>query len=128
MRKLAVIVMGAALMAAPAFAQPMNNSQMQGATPAPSSQMPMNQAPMSQGAMPMQGSAQAERPMHRGRPMHRDRMDRRAMRGDHMAPQGDVNAAYMGGGVILQGAPGAPAPMPEPTPPGQRPANMVPLR
>jgi hypothetical protein len=38
-----------------------------------------------------------------------------------------ANAAYMGGGVILQGAPGAPAPTPEPTPPGQTPRNMVPV-
>jgi hypothetical protein len=39
----------------------------------------------------------------------------------------NANAAYMGGGMILQGAPGAPAPMPEPTPPGQTPKNMVPM-
>jgi hypothetical protein len=37
-----------------------------------------------------------------------------------------ANGAYQGGGVVLQGAPGAPAPMPEPTPPGQTPKNMVP--
>jgi hypothetical protein len=37
----------------------------------------------------------------------------------------DANRAYQGGGVILQGAPGAPAPMPEPTPPGQAPRNAV---
>ena len=37
----------------------------------------------------------------------------------------DANRAYQGGGVILQGAPGAPAPMPEPTPPGQTPRNAV---
>ncbi len=39
-----------------------------------------------------------------------------------------ANGAYQGGGVILQGAPGAPAPKPEPTPPGQVPANMVPTK
>ena len=39
-----------------------------------------------------------------------------------------ANRAYQGGGVILQGAPGAPAPMPEATPPGQIPRNSVPLR
>jgi hypothetical protein len=39
----------------------------------------------------------------------------------------NANAAYMGGGMILQGAPGAPAPTPQPTPPGQTPANMVPM-
>lgn len=40
----------------------------------------------------------------------------------------EANRAYMGGGVVLQGAPGAPAPTPEATPPGQAPRNSVPLR
>lgn len=40
----------------------------------------------------------------------------------------EANRAYQGGGVILQGAPGAPAPTPEATPPGQAPRNMVPPR
>jgi hypothetical protein len=40
----------------------------------------------------------------------------------------EANRAYQGGGVILQGAPGAPAPMPEATPPGQAPRNAVPPR
>lgn len=40
----------------------------------------------------------------------------------------EANRAYQGGGIILQGAPGAPAPMPAPTPPGQAPANSVPVR
>ena len=40
----------------------------------------------------------------------------------------DANRAYQGGGVILEGAPGAPAPTPEATPPGQIPRNSVPLR
>ena len=39
-----------------------------------------------------------------------------------------ANAAYQGGGVVLQGAPGAPAPTPMATPPGQMPANSVPVR
>ena len=39
-----------------------------------------------------------------------------------------ANGAYQGGGVVLQGAPGAPAPKPEPTPPGQTPANSVPTK
>ncbi len=39
-----------------------------------------------------------------------------------------ANAAYQGGGVILQGAPGAPAPAPQPTPRGRRPQNAVPPR
>lgn len=38
----------------------------------------------------------------------------------------EANRAYQGGGMILQGAPGAPQPQPEPTPPGQMPRNMVP--
>jgi hypothetical protein len=38
----------------------------------------------------------------------------------------DANKAYQGGGVILQGQPGAPAPRPQATPPGQAPANAVP--
>jgi len=37
-----------------------------------------------------------------------------------------ANRAYQGGGMVLQGAPGAPPPRPEPTPPGQTPRNMVP--
>ncbi len=36
-----------------------------------------------------------------------------------------ANQAYQGGGMVLQGAPGAPAPKPETTPPGQTPRNMV---
>ena len=40
----------------------------------------------------------------------------------------EANRAYQGGGVILQGAPGAPAPTPQATPPGQAPANSVPVR
>ena len=37
----------------------------------------------------------------------------------------EANRAYQGGGMVLQGAPGAPPPAPEPTPPGQTPRNMV---
>ena len=36
-----------------------------------------------------------------------------------------ANNAYQGGGVVLQGAPGAPAPQPQATPPGQTPQNAV---
>ena len=36
-----------------------------------------------------------------------------------------ANSAYQGGGVVLQGANGAPAPAPQPTPPGQAPAGSV---
>jgi hypothetical protein len=39
----------------------------------------------------------------------------------------EANKAYMGGGVILQGAPGAPAPNPQTLPPGALPpAGSVP--
>jgi hypothetical protein len=38
----------------------------------------------------------------------------------------EASRAYEGGGMVLQGAPGAPPPTPEPTPPGQTPRNMVP--
>jgi hypothetical protein len=39
-----------------------------------------------------------------------------------------ATGAYQGGAVILQGAPGDPAPMPKPTPPGPVPKNSVPLK
>jgi hypothetical protein len=45
---------------------------------------------------------------------------------DHGPFTPEANSAFQGGGMILQGAPGAPAPRPEPTPPGQTPRNMVP--
>ena len=45
---------------------------------------------------------------------------------DHGPYTAEANRAYQGGGMILQGAPGAPAPQPEATPPGQTPRNMVP--
>jgi hypothetical protein len=38
----------------------------------------------------------------------------------------EANKAYQGGGVVLQGAPGAPAPTPKATPPGQTPEGSVP--
>ena len=47
---------------------------------------------------------------------------------DHGPFTPEASSAYQGGGVILQGAPGAPAPTPEATPPGQTPRNMVPVR
>ncbi len=37
----------------------------------------------------------------------------------------EANRAYQGGGVVLQGAPGAPPPVVQPTPPGQPPAGAV---
>jgi len=47
---------------------------------------------------------------------------------DHGPFTPEANRAFQGGGMILQGAPGAPPPRPEPTPPGQTPRNMVPPR
>ncbi len=47
---------------------------------------------------------------------------------DHGPFTPEANRAYQGGGVILQGAPGAPAPVPVPTLPGQVPRNSVPPR
>jgi hypothetical protein len=47
---------------------------------------------------------------------------------DHGPFTPEANRAYQGGGMILQGAPGAPPPAPQATPPGQTPANMVPPR
>lgn len=38
----------------------------------------------------------------------------------------EASRAYQGGGVVLQGAPGAPAPTPQATPPGQMPRDSVP--
>ncbi len=37
-----------------------------------------------------------------------------------------ANSVYQGGGMVLQGAPGAPAPQPQPTQPGETPRNLVP--
>jgi hypothetical protein len=45
---------------------------------------------------------------------------------DHGPYTATANKAYQGGGMVLEGAPGAPAPAPQPTPPGQTPRNMVP--
>ncbi len=36
----------------------------------------------------------------------------------------DANAAYMGGGMILEGPPGGPAPAPQPMPPAGPPGMM----
>ena len=38
----------------------------------------------------------------------------------------DANSAYQGGGVVLEGAPGAPPPPAKATPPGQAPDDVVP--
>lgn len=38
----------------------------------------------------------------------------------------EANRAYQGGGVVLEGQPGGPAPVPQATPAGQTPRNAVP--
>jgi hypothetical protein len=45
---------------------------------------------------------------------------------DHGPYTKQANAAYNGGGMILEGAPGAPAPRPMPMPAGQTPSKVVP--
>jgi hypothetical protein len=47
---------------------------------------------------------------------------------DHGPFTPEASRAYQGGGMILEGAPGAPAPTVEPTPPGQTPRNSIPPR
>jgi hypothetical protein len=44
---------------------------------------------------------------------------------DHGPYTREANRAYQGGGMILEGAPGAPAPVPEATAQGQTPHGMV---
>ncbi len=44
---------------------------------------------------------------------------------DHGPYTAQANQAYQGGGMVLEGAPGAPPPRPQATPPGQTPTNMV---
>ncbi len=45
---------------------------------------------------------------------------------DHGPFTAQANAAYQGGGMVLEGAPGGPVPRTQPTPPGQMPPNAVP--
>jgi len=119
MRKLLVVTLAAALAAGPALAQSGMGQPGMG-------QSGMSQPGMSQQQMDHSGMQHAN-PRHRAatdRPMSRSAG--RSM--DRGARGGDVNAAYMGGGMILEGAPGAPAPMPQATPPGEMPRNMVPMR
>jgi len=74
---------------------------------------------------------QAMRPAasHR-RPAHHAYSQARGHRGSSPVDVGpftpEANRAYQGGGVVLQGEPGAPAPTPQATPRGQMPLNSVP--
>lgn len=116
MSRLAALAVLATLTAAPALAQP---------------------APPPPGAAPPPPGHHMRRPPppphHPPPPRHHHR--REAARGPGMhappgrgAPRDDVNRAYMGGGMVLEGPPGGPPPMPQPMPPGQRPGNMPPMR
>ncbi|MFT8245668.1 hypothetical protein [Roseomonas sp. BN140053] len=145
MRKATLIALGISLIAGTAMAQdpsgltPSNAPTRTGNSgpatitgSAPVQSAPMA-APMGSSAAPMASSSSAmpssSREMRHERRMRHREMRRMRRSADASVDRGaatpDVNRAYMGGGVILEGAPGAPAPMPAPTPPGQRPANMV---
>ena len=67
--------------------------------------------------------------MHRSAP-HKPRVRHRAHTGvtpiDHGPDTPAANRAYQGGGVVLQGAPGEPAPSPHATAPGLAPVGSVP--
>jgi hypothetical protein len=69
-------------------------------------------------AMLVCGVAVAQPATHQSAPSYQKPVDH-----GPFTPQ--ANSAYQGGGMVLQGAPGAPPPTPQPTPPGQSPANMV---
>ncbi len=97
----------AALAAAPALAQP-------AATPAPATPAP---------TPPDHHHATAA---HRMRHTATPAATGNGMPVDHGPYTPQANGAYQGGGMVLEGAPGAPPPTPQPTPPGQTPAGMVP--
>lgn len=93
-------------------------------------------AAMAQTTKPMHHMARKSHAMHamhamhaKGRMMHSGMGQASGQRPLDVGPNTpSANAAYQGGGVVLQGAPGAPAPTPMATPPGQVPANSVPVR
>ncbi len=60
------------------------------------------------------------------RPAHAPSRDHKSKSSVDVGPfTPEANRAYQGGGVILQGEPGASAPTPEATPPGQTPRGAV---
>ena len=65
----------------------------------------------------------AAQPITNGQPITSGQSPQKPIDNGPNTPQ--ANSAYQGGGVVLQGAPGAPAPTPQPTPPGQTPKNAV---
>jgi hypothetical protein len=95
MRKLLAVSVVALFAAGPAFAQ---STSMQSAN------MPSGSTPYTSGAQPYVAGPQPMRPPPGGWPKPVD----------HGPFTAQANAAYAGGGMILQGAPGAPAPLPQP--------------
>lgn len=79
------------------------------------------QTPPERAARP---AAPHRKPMHHVSPQSRGHTGTSPVDVGPFTPE--ANRAYQGGGVVLQGAPGAPAPTPQATPPGQTPRGSVP--
>lgn len=122
MRSLVSILAMCAVSSAPAFAVGGGANWNTGFQPTFNTQQYGNQGPTaldgSRGSVVAQSSGTTQRTPQRTR--------ERPV--DHGPFTPEANRAYQGGGMVLQGAPGAPPPTPEPTPPGQTPRNMVPVR
>ena len=93
MRKFTLLALGAAMLAGPAFAQTARETDRQ-APP---------QANARSGAGADRSEAESER-RSPGPPL------------DRGPSTPEANQAHRGGGAVLEGAPGAPAPPPQPTP------------
>ena len=101
MRLLVLFVISLALVAEPVLAQTTPERAQQGPRP----------------------SASHRRPSHLAHAQHRAHTGETPVDVGPYTPE--ANRAYQGGGVILQGAPGAPAPTPQATPRGQMPPDAV---
>ena len=101
MRNIALFAAALAMMAGTVFAQ---------TTPKPAQQAP-------------HPSASQRRPLHPAYAQHRANTGKIPVDVGPYTPE--ASRAYQGGGIILQGAPGAPAPTPQATPPGQMPRDAV---
>lgn len=101
MRTLMLFIATVALVAGPAFAQTTPERAEQAQRP----------------------SSSQRKPSHLAYAQHRTHTGERPVDVGPYTPE--ANRAYQGGGVILQGAPGAPAPTPQATPPGQMPLDAV---
>jgi hypothetical protein len=100
MRRLTLLAIGAAMLASPAFAQTARETDRQ----AP----PQANARSGAGADRSQAGSEARSP---GPPL------------DRGPSTPEANQAHRGGGAVLEGAPGAPAPAPQPTPPHDAPQS-----